>query len=210
MTHLRDLNAACVFHVGWLLALSAVNIAHAADTYTPRTGDIVFHTSTSSQSRAVQEATGSRYSHMGVVLRHQGQWQVFEAVQPVKYTPLPRWIARGAGEHVVVKRLRQPLTAAQQAALQASAQPFVGRDYDLKFEWSDTRLYCSELVWKLYHSAAGIKLAPLAELRSFNLESPSVRQKMKQRYGHQVPLNEPVVAPVAIFDSTLLETVYTN
>ncbi|MFN3915515.1 MAG: YiiX family permuted papain-like enzyme [Aquabacterium sp.] len=196
--------------IAWVLAAAGFGGAHAAGAYTPRAGDIVFHTSTSSQSRAVQAATGSRYSHMGVVLRHQGQWQVFEAVQPVKYTPLPRWIARGAGHHVVVKRLRQPLTASQQAALQASARPMVGLDYDLTFEWSDKRLYCSELVWKLYDTALGIQLTPLAELRSFDLRSPVVQQTMKERYGSQVPLSEPVVAPVAIFDSPLLDTVYTQ
>lgn len=210
MTHACALRAGRTVGMRWLLAVSAVSSIQAAEAYTPHTGDIVFHTSTSSQSRAVQEATGSRYSHMGVVLRHQGLWQVFEAVQPVKYTPLPKWIARGAGGHVVVKRLKQPLRPEQASALQAAATPMVGRDYDLTFEWSDARLYCSELVWKLYDSAAGIQLAPLAELRTFNLRSPAVQQKIKERYGKQVPLSEPVIAPVAIFDSPLLRTVYTR
>lgn len=210
MTSRITFNARRAICAGALVAMGAISVTHAADAYTPRTGDIVFHTSTSSQSRAVQDATGSRYSHMGVVLRHQGQWQVFEAVQPVKFTPLPKWIARGAGGHVVVKRLKQPLGPDQEAALQAGAQPIAGRDYDLTFEWSDARLYCSELVWKLYDSSVGIQLAPLAELRTFNLTSPAVRQKIKERYGGQVPLSEPVIAPVAIFDSPLLVTVHTR
>src|SRR5436309_10168280 len=71
-----------------------------------RDGDIIFHQSSSNQSRAIQLATHSRYSHMGMVWRQDGRWFVYEAVQPVKMTPLAKWIARGAGEHFVVKRLR--------------------------------------------------------------------------------------------------------
>ncbi len=61
-------------------------------------------------------------------------------------------------------------------------------------------------MWKLYQ-AAGIELAPLAKLGSFDLSDPAVRQILKQRYGDKVPLDEPVIAPSAIFDSPLLITV---
>lgn len=68
-----------------------------------RTGDIIFQTSTSSQSKAVQLATGSEYSHMGLIYRVNGELFVYEAVQPVKLTPLPKWINRGLKHHFVVK-----------------------------------------------------------------------------------------------------------
>ena len=60
---------------------------NATPAYVPRNGDIVFHTSRSSQSVAVQRATRSAYSHMGVVYLENGQAFVFEAVQPVQLTP---------------------------------------------------------------------------------------------------------------------------
>jgi len=34
-----------------------------------------------------------------------------------------------------------------------------------------------------------------------------VRAKMRERYGDTAPLNEPVISPVAMFQSTLLTTV---
>jgi hypothetical protein len=34
-----------------------------------------------------------------------------------------------------------------------------------------------------------------------------VRAKLKARYGNAIPINEPVIAPAAIFNSPLLETV---
>ncbi|MDO8266960.1 MAG: YiiX family permuted papain-like enzyme [Moraxellaceae bacterium] len=175
--------------------------------YEPKAGDIVFHTSLSQQSIAVQAATNSPYSHMGIVLYKDSKPYVFEAVQPVKYTPLDAWLNRGKGKHYVVKRLKSPLSALAITRLQEDAAHYVGKPYDLSFEWSDSRIYCSELVWKLYKSATDIELTPLAELGSFNLTNPAVKATLIERYGSQVPLNEPVVAPVAIFESPLLVTV---
>ena len=195
---------------GGLLILLIVLLGSAAQAkpaYVPQVGDIVFHTSTSSQSKAVQAATHSPYSHMGVVLFQQGKPVVFEAVQPVKYTPLQAWLDRGQGGRYVVKRPRQALTPAQQTRLSQSAKPFVGKPYDLTFEWSDARIYCSELVWKMYERGLGLQLAPLAKLGSFDLRHPAVQAKLHERYGQQVPLNEPVISPQAVFDSPLLKTV---
>jgi uncharacterized protein YycO len=175
--------------------------------YAPQAGDIVFHTSLSSQSKAVQAATKSPYSHMGIVLFRDGKPQVFEAVQPVKYTPLQTWLDRGQGKHYVIKRLKSPMPEDASAKLYQMAKPYEGKSYDLTFEWSDDKIYCSELVWKLYKSAAGIELVKLSKLGSFDLTNPLVKAKLKERYGNKVPLNEPVIAPVAIFDSDLLETV---
>lgn len=175
-----------------------------------RDGDIIFHTSRSSQSEAVQRATGSRYSHMGLIVYRRGAPYVLEAVATVRYTPLADWIARGSGHHYVVKRLKDAptvLTPQAVAALSASAQRMEGRRYDLSFEWSDDRMYCSELVWKIYDRTLGIDIGALQKLRDFNLADPVVKAKMQERYGAAIPLDEPVISPGAMFSSPLLETV---
>jgi hypothetical protein len=176
-------------------------------------GDIIFHTSRSAQSIAVQRATGSRYSHMGIVLLRGGKPYVFEAVSTVRYTPLAQWTARGNGGHYVVKRLRNAdtlLTPGAVAKLRAGTSDFEGRPYDLTFEWSDKRIYCSELVWKLYQRALGVRIGELQKIREFNLGDPAVRAKMRERYGNKVPMDEPVISPVAMFESPLLVTVETR
>ncbi len=192
----------CIAVGGWGCLLGSVVYA-----YVPQEGDIVFHTSMSAQSLAVQAATGSPYSHMGIVLFQQGKPLVFEAVQPVKFTPLGAWLDRGQGKHYVVKRLLQPLSAQAVSQLHKDAANYLGKPYDTTFEWSDQRIYCSELVWKLYQSAAAIELAPLAKLGSFNTNSPLVRAKMQERYGTHIPVDTPVISPAAIFGSPLLVTV---
>jgi cell wall-associated NlpC family hydrolase len=175
-----------------------------------REGDIIFQTSQSSQSAAIQKATHSPYSHMGLILYQGGKPFVFEAARTVKYTPLDDWVRRGAGAHFVVKRLKQAPTLLTPAALRKLHQEagrFEGRPYDLTFEWSDSRLYCSELVWKIYQRALGVRVGRLQRLREFDLSDPVVLEKMQERYGSDVPLDELVISPSAMFDWTGLETV---
>jgi hypothetical protein len=173
-------------------------------------GDIIFHTSRSSQSVAIQRATHSPFSHIGVVIYRNNKPYVFEAIATVQYTPLDRWIARGTGKHFVVKRLKNSariLTPAGIQKLRLTSQQFQGRPYDLTFEWSDSRVYCSELVWKLYDRALGLRIGELQRLRDFDLSDRAVRAKMRERYGDHVPMAEQVISPAAMYRSPLLVTV---
>ncbi|GAB2953544.1 YiiX family permuted papain-like enzyme [Hymenobacter coalescens] len=175
-----------------------------------REGDLIFHTSQSAQSRAIQLATHSPYSHCGLLFRQGGEWQVLEAVQPVGITPLEKWIARGQGGHFVVKRLRDAetvLTPAVRRRLLRAGHRYRGRPYDQFFGWSDERIYCSELLWKLYRDATGRQIGRLQRLRDFDLSHPTVQQKMRERYGRNLPLDEPVISPARMFSSPELVTV---
>jgi hypothetical protein len=197
-----------VFVLGFALALAALpTITGARSLPAVAEGDIIFQTSRSSQSVAIQRATHSPYSHMGIVFVRGGKPYVFEASATVKYTSLDQWIARGKDSKYVLKRLRTPLTPQQITRLRKAAEPFEGRAYDLTFEWSDTRIYCSELVWKIYDRALGVPIGSLQRLREFDLSDPVVRAKMKERYGKNVPLESPVISPAAMFDAKELKNV---
>ncbi|MFL3663668.1 MAG: YiiX family permuted papain-like enzyme [Flavobacteriales bacterium] len=173
-------------------------------------GDIIFQTSKSAQSKAIQLATGSKYSHVGIIYLKNNNTFVYEAVQPVKLTPLKDWIKRGEGSHYVVKRLKDAetiLTPEVRSKMGSFGESFKGKPYDIYFEWSDDRIYCSELVWKIYHEAAGVDIGELEKLSSFNLDEPAVKQKLKERYGNDIPMDEQVISPASMFESDLLVTV---
>lgn len=191
-------------------SLLAWILATAADAADLRDGDIIFHTSRSAQSVAIQRATHSPYSHVGIIIFREGKPYVFEAISTVQYTPLSKWTARGEGGRFVVKRLKRALTETEKVKLRTAARAYEGKTYDLYFEWSDQRIYCSELVWKIYERALGMKIGELQKLREFDLTDAAVRAKMRERYGTNVPLDEPVISPGAQFDSPLLETVETR
>lgn len=181
-----------------------------ANNLSIKSGDIIFQTSRSSQSKAIQLATRSKYSHLGIVYEHESNYYVYEAIQPVKLTKLDDWIKRGEGSHFVVKRLKnseQLLTKEVLKRMKDVGERFKGKNYDIYFEWSDDRIYCSELVWKIYKEALGVEIGELQELSSFDLDNELVRSKMKERYGDDIPLHEKVISPAQIFDSELLVTV---
>lgn len=184
-----------------------------ADQGEVQEGDLIFQTSLSGQSKAIQLATKSVYSHCGIIYREGGNFFVFEAIQPVKRTPLDKWIARGQNGKYVIKRLKnadQVLTPAALKEMKRIGQKFNGKDYDLTFEWSDNKVYCSELIWKVYQRATGIEIGKLEKLGDFDLTSETVKQKMRARYGDKIPVEEMVISPAAIFDSELLTTVKSN
>ena len=178
-----------------------------------RNGDLIFQTSLSGQSKAIQVATHSKYSHCGLIYKDGNDIFVFEAVQPVKRTPLDKWIARGENGKFVIKRLKnaeQVLTPTTLQKMKQIGEEFKGRNYDLTFEWSDDKIYCSELIWKVYQRATGLEIGKLQKLSDFDLSNEVVKKKMTERYGNKIPMNEIVISPSSIFDSELLKTVKAN
>lgn len=174
-------------------------------------GDIIFQSSKSSQSKAIQLATKSKYSHMGIIYKMNNETYVFEAIQPVKMTLLSDWINRGQKGHFVVKRLKNSeklLTPNVSLKMKKVGNRFIGKDYDIYFEWSDDKIYCSELVWKIYKEAANIEIGKLERLENFDLSSKVVKKMLVKKYGDRIPMKETVISPKAMFESEKLETIY--
>lgn len=179
-------------------------------TSTFQNGDIIFQTSQSKQCTAVRIATRSIYSHCGIIYIEKNKVYVYEAVGPVKMTPFNEWIQHGKDSKYVVKRLKNAsteLTPAIFSKIKASGAKYKGKSYDIYFGWSDDKIYCSELVWKIYKQGANIEVGKLQKLKEFDLSSKEVKAILKERYGEDVPLDEIVISPKSIFDSELLETV---
>jgi len=190
-----------------ILAFNACSDLRAAQFHD---GDIIFQTSLSSQSVAIQKATRSQYSHMGIIFIQDGAPYVYEASSTVRYTPLKKWVARGIGSHYVVKRLQNAnriLTPDAIVRLRQVAAQFKGKPYDLNFEWSDDRIYCSELVWKIYDRGLGLRFGKLQKLHEFDLAVPVVKTLLDKRYGPKIPMEETVISPGEMFSDAELTVV---
>lgn len=175
-------------------------------------GDILFQITDSPQSRAIQLGTGSEYTHCGIVLEKDGKLQVFEAISKVGWVPVDQWIKRGVKGHYVVMRLKDTrvLTPDVIRAMRADTAYFAGKDYDLLFQWSDAKIYCSELVWKLYRRNAKIEVGAIRTFADYDLDHAAVRKIIRERYGRDFRLDEKVVAPSDIMESPLLEVIGKN
>ena len=173
----------------------------------PQDGDIVFHESTSRQSPIIKLAQHSKWTHCGIVFYIDEEAYVYEAVEPVKYTPLKEWIDRGKNGVYCAKRLESPISATTIERMKAVGIKFKGKHYDTLFQWSDDKIYCSELIWKIYSQGADIELCPLEQFSDFSISNPLVKNLINKRYGDKFDPSEQLVSPKALFKSKLLKEV---
>lgn len=160
-----------------------------------RTGDLVFQTSRSAQSRPIQLATGSRWSHVGLVeVDAANRVHVIEAISPVSRTPYAAFAARGERGEVLALRPRG-LDAAARARAVAEAKRHLGKPYDLAFGWGDDRLYCSELVRKAYTRGAKLELGRMERLGDLALVG--LERDLASRFG-RVPRDLLLVTPASL------------
>lgn len=187
-----------------LITCCLLFLSFCACTQKYRDGDLIFQHSASSQSTAVQLATNSYFSHCGIIFYMEGKPYVFEAIEPVGVRKLEDWIASGEDQKFAVYRLKdRNLSSTELTTMRSYLKTQLNKHYDLGFNWSDKEMYCSELAFKAY-KVIGIELCQPKSLRDFNLESPQVRKIMQQRYGSQIPYDEPMVSPGQLSESKLL------
>jgi hypothetical protein len=186
-------------------------------------GDLVFQTSDSPQSQVIQIATGSRYSHVGIVdVSRNGQIYIVEAIARVGRTPLASWIARGQGGRYAVFRLGG-FGAGQKQAFVAAANRYLGRAYDMYFTSHNEELYCSELVDYAARDA-GFSIGHYQRLGSLKVSDPRVIGLMKSRWqGHPLCrglgsfseclpniLEDKLITPLSLTEDERLREIYSN
>jgi uncharacterized protein YycO len=172
-----------------------------------KNGDIVFIVNPSGQGKAIQLATKSKYTHVGIVLIENGKTMVYHAVEPVSKNTFEEFVDMSADGKYYIKRLKNQslLTETALKKMLTEAKSQLGTHYDLAFNWGDDQLYCSEFVWKLYNHAMGIEVGKLRPLKDFDLTNPAVKQKLTERYGKNIPMDEKMISPGDMYDSVLLE-----
>lgn len=154
--------------------------------------------------------TNSRWSHVGLLFLHRGDWHVAEAVQPVKLTPLRSFIARGKDKAYRIHRVPGGLSDLQKKALRRQVGTLMGQNYDIYFEWSDDLTYCSELVYKTYLKAVGVQIGIVQKFRDLKLDGPYAKELIRRRLkdtGRTLDPEEPIVTPASQAADAKLELV---
>jgi hypothetical protein len=199
------------FNVAALVALALLALSSCGQKPAPLLpGDVLFQDFSSAQSRAIKLATDSKYSHVGIYFEQGGKQLVLEEVSPVKITFFKAWIGRNPDSSYAVRRLKDHdkiLTDDAVSHLYHTAVSYLNVPYDLYFSWDDDRLYCSEFVWKVFKKALDIELCDRHPLGDYDIDQPEVHQKLEQRFGSDIPLEQLVVAPSDLYKSKKLKTI---
>lgn len=203
--------------VGTLYALASGDFPPLKD------GDLIFQTSTSSQSSAIIFATSSTFSHMGIIKNDKGVITVIEAAAKVKETPLKTWVNRGLLRRVAIYRDPRltPETARQ---LLSYSRTLYGKPYDLFFSFNNDAIYCSELPYLAY-KAVGMEIGIVQKVSDLHIDNILVRNLVQSRWQrdsectgrgydfnqcYQHILNQSLVTPVSIADDSNLRMIYSN
>lgn len=191
--------------ISFILSLIACDIPQNDSDVSPyQNGDIIFQISTSSQAPAVALASGSPITHVGLIAVNKTKVTVVEAVEPVREIPIEDFINHGTAWGVY--RLEQsPSHPGWDKKVISVARSMKGKHYDSLFQWSNAKIYCSELVWKAYKSGAGVELSTPEKIGDLNLSYEPVQKLIKRRLGKKkLDLNETIVTPGALYESDLI------
>ena len=177
------------------------------DTEHLQKGDIIMHTSTSSQSKWIKMLTSSPYTHTGIVNVENGSYSVIEASTQVKEIELATWIEKGVNRRFAVFRV----DTAEGEDIIEEALRHLGKRYDSQFEPSDDKLYCSEFIYKVFEMAAHETLGvwePIDRILQ-PIKSPELQDIVGQRFGDETPTHL-VITPKSIADADATKLVFSN
>ena len=203
-------------------------IAATADAELPplQNGDIVFQNTTNAAQQAIMLASGTEYTHMGLVeIDSRGRAHVIEAVGPVRVVPLDKWISNGSGERITIKRIKNLDEGDAKEAIER-ARYYLGRPYDHYFYETRDQIYCSELVYAAFKEGPDIEVGKVERMGDLNIDTPAARKLIRQRWKshplckskgaatfdacYELIVAQTVVTPASIARDPKLELVYSN
>ncbi len=180
------------------------SLVHGA--YQPREGDILFQHLNSAFGGGVQDATGSHWSHVGIVKEEATGFFVLEAIfSGVRKTQLSHFL-RGCKFKFAALRPKNWSHEEISKFIQR-ASSHLGKPYDRAFELGDRdEIYCSELIYDALQATEGkdkIKPSPM----DFSKALPYWTRYFK-RLNTPIPQGEPGVSPEAVFQFQKAKLIY--
>ena len=118
---------------------------------------------------------------------------------------MAEWIARGRGERIAAFRLKEAYRSKIPAFVKA-AQSYEGLPYDIHYEFDDRAIYCSELIFKAFRTAAGEEMGKVQTLGELKIEGHE--DFIKSLEGGNIPRDRKMITPRSLSEASQLEKVY--
>ena len=166
-----------------------------------REGDVIFHTSQSSQSPLIQIGTRSHITHCGIVVMKEGKPYVLETLKTLVLTPLDKFIVRGKDGKYWLKR-------SDKEDIKIDYAHYLGKSYDFAFSFDNDIYYCSELVYDIYKRQLGIELCTPKQIGDYLILGTDKLDKIEEAMSRRgITKEQYAVAPVDIFESKHLHNI---
>ena len=182
----------------WLIEPLSAQDAPITDI---REGDVIFHTSQSSQSPLIQIGTRSHITHCGIVVMKEGKPYVLETLKTLVLTPLDKFIVRGKDGKYWLKR-------SDKEDIKIDYAHYLGKSYDFAFSFDNDIYYCSELVYDIYKRQFGIELCTPKQIGDYLILGTDKLDKIEEAMSRRgITKEQYAVAPVDIFESKHLHNI---
>ena len=182
----------------WLIEPLSAQDAPITDI---REGDVIFHTSQSSQSPLIQIGTRSHITHCGIVVMKEGKPYVLETLKTLVLTPLDKFIVRGKDGKYWLKR-------SDKEDIKIDYAHYLGKSYDFAFSFDNDIYYCSELVYDIYKRQLDIELCTPKQIGDYLIFGTDKLDKIEEAMSRRgITKEQYAVAPVDIFESKHLHNI---
>ena len=156
-----------------------------------KTGDVLLQHIPGKLTSVIKDVTNSLYSHCGMVVIKHHKIYVIEAIGPVKYTPLSRWLKQGRDNFTQLRPV--DFEYHQITRVVREAEKLLGKPYDIQYELDEEKIYCSELIYKAYLRATQKEVGKKEQLNTLNWKPH--QEFIKYICRGQLPLNRELVTP---------------
>lgn len=170
-------------------------------------GDFIFQHLPGDMTAMIADITQSQYSHCGIIVKKPAGFFVLQAIGPVLETPLNQWINSGVGKRFTIVRLKKKFQSDIPAII-SQGYKFVGKPYDIQYQWDDQKIYCSELIYKAVFNATGLRLAEFVRLGDMAWQP--YEQTIRQITGGKLPLDREMITPQSLVVSDKVDMVYVS
>ena len=174
-------------------------------------GDLIFIAIPNPLYRQVAEGTGSKASHVGIVLKNRdGDWMVAESTVPFsRYLPLEKFIRRSDKGWYCIRRLRDGFPMRQLEQLRHECDRRMGILYHPGFKFDSRRLFCSKFVYEVFRDTLKIEIGQLETFRALLDRQPETPLWFwRLWYFGRIPWSRRTVTPASQMETNLLRTVY--
>lgn len=156
---------------------------------------------------AIETASRSPWSHCGILVKRDGHWQVAQALMNVHYTPLIEYLIQDRDLRVTSFRMKG-LTEEQKVKLQPGIAKLLGKPYDINYEPDDRKIYCSELVWKVYDRELGVHWSEWDAFGTLNWKPVEAFVRNVER--GKLPLDRMMITPAGLTKTDKVARVFVS
>jgi len=174
-------------------------------------GDLVFVEIDNNLFTKVAQTQNHWASHVGVAMKHEGEWVVAESTIPKsKMTPLCEFLGKGIDSTIGVRRPNTELTDDEIIGLHEAAEERMGVLYHTGFKLHSKRLFCSKFVDQIYSQAANRNVGSIQTFDELlkHTEYPEVVKFWRWWFFGFIPWNRETLTPATQYLDPNFETIY--